>query len=158
MQLIKLLSGLLKVLTVLLFMALVIVVLIQITGRYTTFSFVWTEELSRFLFIYAIAVSAPLAMEKREYVRVDFLLEVLSSKIMKYVDSFIYLLVGAFSAFLIYYAYEFALLGENKSSATMAVEMFYINLSMVLTFSLLTIYSFINIYVVLKSEQKEGVR
>ncbi|MCP3027855.1 TRAP transporter small permease [Halobacillus sp. A5] len=158
MQLVKLLSNLLKFLTVILFIALVIVVLIQITGRYTPYSFVWTEELSRFLFIYAIAVSAPLAMENREYVRVDLLLEVVPNKIRKYVDSFIYLVIGAFSAFLIYYAYEFALLGQNQSSATIAVEMFYINLSMLIIFLLLALYSFINIFVVLKNDQEEGVR
>ncbi|WP_159462144.1 TRAP transporter small permease [Halobacillus sp. Marseille-P3879] len=158
MKLVKLLSNLLKALTVVIFSALIFVVLIQITGRYTSFSFVWTEEVSRFLFIFAIAVSAPLAMEKREYVRVDFLLEVIPDQIKKYVDAVIYLIIGCFSAFLIYYAYEFALLGQNQSSATLAVEMYYINLSMVILFVLLALYSFINIFAVLKNSQEEGVR
>ncbi|MFC7320038.1 TRAP transporter small permease [Halobacillus campisalis] len=154
---VNIISKLLKTLTILTFSALVIIVLIQIIARYTPISIVWTEELSRFLFVYSIAFGAPVAMERREYVRVDLLLDLVPNKIRKYVDSLIYLVIGLFSGFLIYYSYEFALLGANQSSATMQVEMYYVNLSMVLTFSLLTLYSFVNIYELLKGKQKESV-
>lgn len=157
MKAVNILSRLLELLTIVIFSSLVIVVIIQITGRYTQFTFVWTEELSRYLFIYAIAFSAPIAMEKREYVRVDLLLGVLPDKIRKYYDALIYLVIGLFSLFLIRYAYEFALLSQGQSSATLRIEMFYINLSMVVTFIFLALYSFLNIYAVLKLDQKEGV-
>lgn len=158
MKAVNLLSRLLKLLTIVTFTALVIVVLIQITGRYSPFTFVWTEELSRFLFIYAIAFSAPIAMEKREYVRVDLFLNFLPKKLKKYYDAAVYLVIGAFSAFLISHSYDFALLGRNQSSATLTIEMYYINLSMMITFVLLALYSFLNIYAVLKVNQKEGVQ
>lgn len=161
MQVVGMISKVLKILTIVSFVALVVVVLIQITGRYTPLTFVWTEELSRFLFIFSIAFSAPLAMEQREYVRVDLFLNQLSNKVRKYAEAIIYLIIGLFSAFLIYYAYEFALLGKNQSSATLLIEMFYIHFSMVILFLFLALYSFVNIYVIFKPDQKdekEGVR
>ncbi|SEH50906.1 TRAP-type C4-dicarboxylate transport system, small permease component [Halobacillus karajensis] len=158
MKAVNVLSRLLKLLTIVTFTALVIVVLIQIIGRYSPFSFVWTEELSRFLFIYAIAFSAPIAMEKREYVRVDLFLNFLPGKFRKYYDAVVYFIIGSFSVFLISHSYDFALLGRNQSSATLAIEMYYINLSMMMTFVLLSFYSFLNIYAVVKGSQKEGVQ
>lgn len=161
MQAVNILSRILKFLTIICFTALVFVVIIQITGRYSPFTFVWTEELSRFLFIFSIAFAAPLAMEQREYVRVDLFISILPNKVKKYVEALIYLILGLFSAYLVSYAYEFSLLGRNQSSATLAIEMFYINLSMVVLFVFLALYSFVNIYVVLKAdhhEEEEGVR
>ena len=108
MKAVNLLTRILEVLTVLTFMALVTVVLIQITGRYTSLTFIWTEELSRFLFIYAVAFAAPVAMNKREYVRVDLLLGFLPARARKIYDAFIYLILGLFSAFLVKHAYDFA--------------------------------------------------
>ncbi|GAA0486288.1 hypothetical protein GCM10008986_09580 [Salinibacillus aidingensis] len=155
MQAIHILSRILKFLTIASFSALVLVVIIQITGRYSPFSFVWTEELSRFFFIFSIAFAAPLAMEQREYVRVDLFIDFLPEKLKKYVDAMIYLILGLFSAFLISYAYEFTLLGKNQSSATLAIEMYYIHFSMVILFVFLALYSFFNIYAVLKLDQYE---
>ncbi|GGC84574.1 hypothetical protein GCM10007216_14070 [Thalassobacillus devorans] len=160
MQAVNILSRILKLLTILCFTALVIVVIIQITGRYSPFTFVWTEELSRFLFIFSIAFAAPIAMEQREYVRVDLFLSILPKKAKKYVEALIYLIVGLFSAYLVSYAYEFSLLGKNQASATLSIKMFYINLSMVILFAFLALYSFINIYAVLtdQHEVEEGVQ
>ncbi|MRG84960.1 TRAP transporter small permease [Salinibacillus xinjiangensis] len=166
MQAINILSRILKILTITSFSALVLVVIIQITGRYTPFSFVWTEELSRFLFIFSIAFAAPIAMEQREYVRVDLFVDFLPKKVRKYVEALIYLILGLFSAYLVSFAYEFSLIGQNQSSATLSIEMFYIHLSMVILFVFLALYSFFNIYAVLKldqhkeldqQEEKEGV-
>ncbi|WP_188456259.1 TRAP transporter small permease [Virgibacillus oceani] len=161
MKAIKILTRILEILTVLTFSALIIVVLIQIIGRYTPLSYVWTEELTRYLFVYTIAFGAPVAMERRGYIRVDLLVDFLPEKFKKYYDAFIYLVLGAFSAMLVTYAYDFALLGEGQTSATIKVEMFYIYLSMVIALVFLAIYSFVNIYHILMGntteEKEEGV-
>ncbi len=130
--------------------------MIQILGRYTPLSFVWTEELSRFLFIFAISFAAPIAMERREYVRVDILINLIPERIRKFYDAFVYLLLGVFSGTMIYYAYQFVLLGKNQSSATLMVKMSYIYASMVITFVLIAIYSLVNIYQILVNDKVEG--
>ncbi|SFA84542.1 TRAP-type C4-dicarboxylate transport system, small permease component [Lentibacillus halodurans] len=160
MKALKILSGILKILTVLTFSALMIVVLIQIIGRFTPFSFVWTEELTRYLFIYSVAFGAPVAMEKREYITVDLLIGFLPEKVRKYYNAFIYFVLGVFGAMLITHAYDFALLGEGQTSATLEIEMFYVHLSMVITLIFVSLYSFLNIYHMLRdsiNESEEGV-
>ncbi|MCF6410055.1 TRAP transporter small permease [Pseudalkalibacillus salsuginis] len=154
---VKIMSRILKLLTILSFSALIVVVLMQVTGRYTPVTFVWTEELSRFLFIFSIAFAAPVAMEKREYVRVDLLISILPEKIRRYYDALIYLVLGIFSASMINYAYQFSLAGQNQSSATLTVKMFYIYSSMTIIFIFLALYSFLNIYHVIKQNSEKGV-
>jgi len=149
-------SRILQLLTILSFSGLIIVVMIQIIGRYTPLSFVWTEELSRFLFIFAISFGAPIAMERREYVRVDILINLIPERIRKIYDAFVYLILGVFSGTMIYYAYQFVLLGRNQSSATLMVKMSYIYASMVMTFVLIAIFSLVNIYQILVNDKVEG--
>ncbi|MFD2922208.1 TRAP transporter small permease [Halobacillus naozhouensis] len=160
MKAVKVLSGLLETLTVIMFSGVMIVVIIQILGRYSPFTFVWTEELTRYFFIYAVAFGAPVAMKRREYIRVDLLVELLPNKVKKYYNAFIYLVLGVFSSMLVTYAYRFAKLGEGQTSATLEIDMFYIYFSMVITLIFLAIYSFLNIYQSLTEnteEEKEGV-
>lgn len=151
------LTRILEVLTVFTFSLMIITVLIQISGRYLPFTFVWTEELTRYLFVYSIAFGAPVAMERRGYISVELLVGLLPAQIKKYYTAFIYLLLGLFSSILVSYSYEFALLGQGQTSATLGVEMTYIYASMVITFVFLALYSFSNIYYVLtrKTEQRE---
>lgn len=158
MKFVNILSRILETLTIITFSALIIVVILQITGRYSAFTFVWTEELTRYLFIYSIAFGAPVAMERNEYISVDLLVGLLPRKIKKYYDAFIYLVLGSFSAFLVSYAYEFALLGKAQTSATLEIEMFYIHFSMVITFVFLAFYSFVNVFYILTRKGEEGVK
>ncbi len=61
---------------VVLVILLIAVVLLQIFSRlFLTSSPSWTEEIARFLFIYAVAFAAPLAIEKNGYVNVEFFFE-----------------------------------------------------------------------------------
>ncbi|WP_181347219.1 TRAP transporter small permease [Thalassobacillus sp. CUG 92003] len=149
MKLVTIMSRILAILTVLSFAALVIVVSIQIAGRYTSLSFVWTEELSRFLFIFSIAFAAPLAMERFEFVRIEFLVNALPESAQKFYDAAIYLGLGVFSGAMVYYAYEFSLVGQMQTSATLAVSMKHVYMSMVIILSFLALYSLINVYAIL---------
>lgn len=160
MKVLNILRKVLETLTVITFSALIIVVVIQITGRYSPLTFVWTEELSRYLFIYSIAFGAPVAMERREYITVDLFVGFLPKKVKKYYNAFIYLVLGVFSAILITYAYDFALLGSGQTSATLGIEMYYVYSSMFITLLFLAIYSFLNVYHVITEsteEKEEGV-
>ncbi|WP_051302832.1 TRAP transporter small permease [Salibacterium aidingense] len=156
MQIYHWLTRVIQLLTLLFFSALILVVMLQIVSRFMPFGFMWTEEMSRFLFIFAVAFGAPLAMEKRDYVRVDVLLGFLPTKLRKYYDAVIYLMTGLFSTLLIYYAYELTVIGQNRTSATLAVDMSYIYASMIALFLLLGLYSFCNVYFVIQEAKAEG--
>lgn len=159
MKAVNVLTRILELLTALTFSVMIIVVLIQISGRYLPITFVWTEELTRYLFVYSIAFGAPVAMERRGYISVDLLVDLLPAQIKKYYTAFIYLVLGLFSSILVFYSYEFALVGEGQTSATLKIEMTYIFSSMLIAFVFLGLYSFLNIYFVLsgsKELRKEG--
>ncbi|MDC3412060.1 TRAP transporter small permease [Aquibacillus sp. 3ASR75-11] len=160
MQVVNGLIRILKFLTTITFSMMAIVVLIQILGRYLPFTFVWTEELTRYLFVYAIAFGAPVAMERRGYMRVDILVNLLPLKIQKYYDAFIYLVLGVFSTMLVLYSYDFAMLGQGQTSATLKINMVYIFASMIVAFTFTAFYSFINIYNILTGKvavKEEGI-
>ncbi len=68
------LISLLKMLASICFVALVIVVFIQFFYRsFMPQSPGWTEEISRFLFIFSVVFAAPVALYNNEYIEVDIL-------------------------------------------------------------------------------------
>lgn len=158
MRVIKTISLVLKMLTVLFLTALIVVVMIQVIGRYSPLSFVWTEELSRFLFIFAVSFAAPIAMEKREYVRVDVLLELLPDKIRKYYDAAIYLLIAIFLCYIIPFAYKFTMIGQGQTSSTMAISMPFIFSSTIITYVFIALFCFVNIYRLFTEKEEEGAK
>ncbi|WP_174614456.1 TRAP transporter small permease [Virgibacillus ihumii] len=160
MKAISALTRILETLTVIFFTLMIFVVLLQILGRYTPISYIWTEELTRYLFIYAIAFGAPVAMERRAYITVDLLVDFLPQRVKKVYSSIIYLVLGLFSSMLVFYSYDFAMLGQGQTSPTLRIEMIYIYFSMIIAFVFLALYSFLNIYYIFaenNEQMEEGV-
>ncbi|MFT9495067.1 TRAP transporter small permease [Anaerosolibacter sp.] len=84
---------------------------------------VWTEEASRFLFIYSIVFAAPLAMKKREYVNVDLLLNIMPDRIRKTVEFLIDIVSTALFVIVFIKGTEFAKLGIGQTSAILRIPM-----------------------------------
>src|SRR5699024_12672034 len=61
----------LPIFSMIFFTALLIVVVAQILSRYFPYQFTWTEELSRYLFVYSMVTAAPVALRKSEFITVD---------------------------------------------------------------------------------------
>lgn len=160
MKAINAITRVLETLTVIFFTLMILVVLLQIMGRYTPIGYIWTEELTRYLFIYAIAFGAPVAMERKAYITVDLLIDFLPLKVKKIYSAIIYLVLGLFSSMLVFYSYDFAMLGQGQTSPTLRIEMIYIYFSMIIAFVFLAWYCFLNIYHVFaenKEQKEEGV-
>ncbi|MEO1451264.1 MAG: TRAP transporter small permease subunit [Bacteroidota bacterium] len=92
----------------------------------------WTEEASRLFFIYSVAFAGGLALEKGEFVQLEWFYEKLSSpiqsvlKIIIPVCSFIlFLVVGGF-------AIQFMLQGHAEFAPGMKIRMSWVFLSMVI--------------------------
>jgi len=123
------------------FSSLVITVLIQIFTRYLPLgiSFIWTEEMTRFLFIYSVAFSAPLAMKKREYVNVDLILNVLPEYVRQIFDIFIDLLSCVLFTIVFFQAIKFAKLGIGQTSPAMRIPA-YIGFSSIMLLAIFVLY------------------
>ncbi|QOY38206.1 TRAP transporter small permease [Anaerobacillus isosaccharinicus] len=150
----KLLDRTLEAATILTFTALIIVVVIQIVSRYLPYSFIWTEELSRFLFLYSIAFSAPLALKDKEFISVDLLLNYLPNRIRQIYEGIVYLLIVIFSAIVTFYGYKFILIGKGQTSATMAIDMSIIHACITVSMVFIGIYALLHVVDYFKGLQK----
>lgn len=119
-------------------------VLLQIAGRLALpFSISWTEELSRYLFIYMVALSAGLVIRHQRNVNVELFHRQLGPRSRAGYQALMCLLMGGFAAITLPYAWLYAENGVWQTSPTLHVPMIYIFFSTVVLFALVVFYSVI---------------
>lgn len=136
-QLLRFLSLACRAAVGLVFLALIVVVTIQITTR--TFdlpSFVWTEELSRYLLLYMVAFGIGLSLMTGEFVAVDLLQEAVPEKAGWWMRLFATAATAALAAVMIWPAWRFVSIGAFQRSPSLRVTMDLVHAS-VLTLSVL---------------------
>lgn len=150
-------SKLLAISAVIFFAALMVVVIIQVMFRIFPFSIApsWTEEITRFLLIFTVAVSAPLALQNDSFVRVDLLINHLPPKMRKIADIVTYIILAIFFGWLIYYAYLFAQNGIQTSPA-LRIPMYIPYGSTIILLFLLSIYSLKKIVRIYTNKETKG--
>ncbi|MFC3284112.1 TRAP transporter small permease [Litchfieldella rifensis] len=117
-------------------------VLLQIAGRlFLPFSPAWTEELSRYLFIYMVALSAGVVIRKNRHVNVELFHHWLGPRARAGYQVLVCLLVGGFALIVLPYAWQYAQNGVWQTSPTLKVSMLYIFFSTVVLFALVLVYS-----------------
>ncbi|MGF2614621.1 TRAP transporter small permease [Rossellomorea vietnamensis] len=141
----NILTRTLEAATILSFLGVIVVVLIQILSRYLPYTAVWTEELTRFLFIYSISFGAPLALKNKEFISVDILTGYLPEKIKEAYEAFIYLVIVVLSFVIAFHGYTFISVGRGQTSATMALDMSIIHASITISFIFIAIYSVVHV-------------
>ena len=129
------------------FAALVIVVLVQVATRFLIPSIIvtWTEETTRFLFVYSVVFAAPLAMKKKEYVNVDLLLNIMPEGVRKIAELLIQAATVGLFALVFTKGIEFAKLGIGQSSPTLGIPMYYAYSSISITSFFIMIYAIYNL-------------
>ncbi|GHC38293.1 TRAP transporter small permease [Aidingimonas halophila] len=119
-------------------------VILQIVGRLALpFAISWTEELSRYLFIYMVALAAGLVIRHQRNVSVELFHHWLGPRGRAGYQVLICLLVGSFAAISIPYAWVYAENGAWQTSPTLRVPMIYVFFSTVVLFSVVVFYSVI---------------
>lgn len=149
----KLIDGTLAFLTVLSFAGVIIIVTIQIISRFAPFSFIWTEELTRYLFLYGIAFGAPLALMRNEFINVDMILNRMPDNFRRYYEIVIYLAIILLSLVMVVQGYSFTLLGDNQRSATMPFQMSVVHASLLIMSVFLVFYAVLKIIDLIKNKQ-----
>jgi TRAP-type C4-dicarboxylate transport system permease small subunit len=117
-------------------------VLLQIAGRlFLPFSPAWTEELSRYLFVYMVALSSGAVIHKNRHVNVELFHHCLGPRGRAGYQALVCLLIGTFAAIVLPYAWQYAQNGMWQTSPTLKVSMLYIFFSTVVLFALVLVYS-----------------
>ncbi len=126
--------------------AIAATVLLQIAGRlFLPFTLAWTEELSRYLFIYMVALASGVAIRRHRHVNVELYHHLLGLRARAAYQALICLLIGGFALMVLPGAWQFAQNGAWQTSPTLRVPMLYIFFSTVLLFALVLFYSAIGL-------------
>lgn len=121
-------------------------VLLQISGRlFLPFTLAWTEELSRYLFIYMVAFASGVAIRRHRHVNVELFHHLLGLRARAGYQALICLLIGGFALMALPAAWQFAQNGAWQTSPSLRVPMLYIFFSTVLLFALVLFYSVIGL-------------
>jgi len=115
---------LLGVITVSSFLGIAFTVLLQIiTRRMSNVSFVWTEELSRFLFILGITSAAPLAFKSGDFVYIEFLVDHPKNKARKGMKLAVKIITLPIFGVILFKGLFFVSLGLDQHSTAMGIPM-----------------------------------
>ncbi len=90
----------------------------------------WTEEASRFFFIYAIAFAAGLAMKSNYYVQLDMFYNKFSPGLKKMLDKIIPVFIFLLFAIMTVYSIPLILLGAKENSPSLGLNMGFAFVSM----------------------------
>ncbi|MDI5933483.1 TRAP transporter small permease [Halomonas kalidii] len=134
-------DTLFTILAVLALLAIAGTVLLQIAARlFLPFSLAWTEELSRYLFIYMVALSVGVVLRRHRNVSVELFHHHLGPRARAAYQALIGLLIAGFAGVVLPYAWQYAQNGAWQTSPTLKVPMLYIFFSTVVMFALLLVY------------------
>ncbi|WP_417329444.1 TRAP transporter small permease [Halomonas cupida] len=131
-------------LAVIALIGLSLTVLLQVTARLLLpFTVAWTEELTRYLFIYMVSLGAGVVLHRHRNVNVELFHGLLGFRGRAAYLALISLLTGGFSLIVLPEAWKFAQIGAFQTSPSLRVPMIYIFLSSVVLFASLLFYSVI---------------
>ncbi|EDM25880.1 Tripartite ATP-independent periplasmic transporter, DctQ component [Lentisphaera araneosa HTCC2155] len=119
---------------------IIFVVLFQIIARYALPQApVWTEELSRFLFIFSIVFASATVIIKGRHVNLELFHHRLSKKGTLICNLFFNFLLTGFSVIIIPFAWKYTQVGSRQTSPAMTVNMSLIFSSTVIFFGLVAL-------------------
>ena len=108
--------------------ALLLVVLLQVFGRWLGKSFAWTEETTRFLFIWMMFIAVAAGFNRAESARVTVLIQVLPRFIQKFCTLLYFVFSIAFFCFMAKYGFELTMqkFAINEMGAAVALPLGFI--------------------------------
>lgn len=161
-NLLRILNGFEKAFITASMIVMVILIFLQVFTRYVLGDAMsWTEEASRYLFIWLIFLSVGIAFVEKRHIAIDLIMERLPKTLQRVLQQFVYILLMALSVFLLIQGY---LLVEqmqtfNQKSATLQIPMWivYTSLPVGFLFAILRlVQASLHIYQDEEPEHKEG--
>lgn len=127
------------------FAVLIAAVLIQVIGRATGSSPVWTEELTRFALLYLIAFGAGLALRTGDLVNVDVICEALPGDLPRRLRYLAAGVTAALALFLLAPAWKFTAIGVMQTSPALGLRMSFVHVTVWLLLALLAAFAILRI-------------
>ena len=124
-RLLERLCGAMRLLLAVMMGALAIPVAMQVVSRYTGLipTFLWTEELATFLFVWIVMIGSVVAVWDRTHFDVRITRDA-SSPLGRFLqDSVVHLAIMIFGAFFLFYGIEYAEFGARQRSVMMRANL-----------------------------------
>lgn len=151
-------ETILKIGTLASFVGLIVTVLLQVITRFFIpgVTLVWTEEGSRFLFKFAVAFGAPLAMKHNEYVNVDIILNMLKGKSKDVLNVIIQIMSIGLFAVVLKESWAFVKIGQSQMSPTLGMPMSVSHSAIFVASLFIILYGIVNLYKTFVGFRKGG--
>lgn len=105
----------------------VVFAFLQVTSRFAfNFSIAWTEELCRYLFVWMVFLGAGVGVLRRKHIAVDIVPNLIPTRMRKYYNVFLDLLIVVFCILLIRYGAAFSAKAMQQRSPAMQIPLGYI--------------------------------
>ena len=156
--LLRIANWVFSVLAVSALLAIAAVVILQVVSRFLLPSSpIWTEELSRYLFVYLVVMGSGLVISHNRHVRLELFQGALNRFWTKFYLIFCHLLAGGFAIYILPYAIKYAQIGRWQTSPALEVPMYWAFLSVTFFFALTAFYSVMSALLVLLERDDQGV-
>lgn len=142
----KIIDKILSIASIALYLSLIIVVAIQIIVRFTPMTTPWSDEISRYIFVYMICLAGGLSLKHNAYADVDLLFGSFSFGMKKFVYLINQILILIFNIILIISGFQFGKIGELSVSPVTKIPMNIMFISIFVLGIFATFYSIFNIY------------
>lgn len=131
-----------KIIISLFMITMSIFIFVQVISRYVFGdSVTWTEEASRYLFIWLIFLTIGIGFKENKHISIDIILDLCPPIVQKVMKQVVYLLVFSLSVFFVYEGYILVqqMMIFGQTSANMQIPMWFVYLALPVGFLLTTI-------------------
>ncbi|WP_394690996.1 TRAP transporter small permease [Hoeflea sp.] len=123
------------------FSLLIMTVLLQVAGRLTDSSPVWTEELTRFALLFTVAFGTGLAFRTGSLVNVDIICEALPGRWPWVLRLLAALATAGLAIYLLPHAWRYVAIGKMQTSPALGLRMDLVHLTVFLMLLLLAVFA-----------------
>ena len=131
----KITSKIEKLLYYLFFIVMMLSIFLQITSRMARVPLSFTEELSRFSYIWIVFVGFAYTKRNNINIRVEFFVELLPKKIQKGIRYFLELLELGIFIFVLYWGIELVKFNKVMLSTAMEISMLFVYIAVPISFT-----------------------
>ena len=143
-----------SVFSVILFIALVIIVFLQVASRFILHNpIVWSEEVARFLLFWVTLMGASLSVKNKRHFTIEFFtLEKIKNETIKRIFQIIPdLCITLFALFMIVVGYRYCQIGSLRVGPSSNINMLYIYMAIPLAGVTMVIYCLYHIFQLVNS-------
>jgi TRAP-type C4-dicarboxylate transport system permease small subunit len=153
----KALNSIIKYILVFMLIVMFILTTVQVVLRYVFNSALsWSEELVRFVFVWATFLGAAIGIKEHIHIGVDAVVNLMPASLRRCVDTLVYLIIFAFGVVMIAAGVPVVTLTHSQLSPALEVPMSYVYICIPLSGFLCIIYAGVELFYTWKNRKAGG--